>query len=186
MSARTPRLEVEGLQKRFGGLTAVKDVSFSVHAGEILGLIGPNGSGKSTVMKSILGVERPDAGSVRVDGREVAGWPPHRIARLGVGMVFQHSRPLYRQTVLENIMLGLLPDRLLDVLPRRRHRRAGARDRRARRTGRRARPAPRDAAVRGLAQNRDRQGDRPRSAGGADRRAVRGPDRARDRVVRRR
>jgi len=117
VSARAPKLEVEGLQKRFGGLTAVRDVSFSIQAGEILGLIGPNGSGKSTVMKSILGVERPDAGSVRVDGQEVAGWPPHRIARLGVGMVFQHSRPLYRQTVIENIILGLLPDRLLDVLP---------------------------------------------------------------------
>jgi branched-chain amino acid transport system ATP-binding protein len=118
MSAATAKLGVSGLQKRFGGLTAVRDVSFSVHAGEILGLIGPNGSGKSTVMKSILGVERPDAGSVRVDGREVAGWPPHRIAQLGVGMVFQHSRPLHRQTVLENILLGLLPDRLLDLLPR--------------------------------------------------------------------
>jgi branched-chain amino acid transport system ATP-binding protein len=117
MTAGAARLEVNGLQKRFGGLTAVKDISFSVHAGEILGLIGPNGSGKSTVMKSILGVERPDAGSVRIDNREVAGWPPHRIARLGVGMVFQHSRPLHRQTVLENILLGLLPDRLLDLLP---------------------------------------------------------------------
>jgi branched-chain amino acid transport system ATP-binding protein len=117
MSARAPKLEVEGLRKRFGGLTAVRDVSFSIQAGEILGLIGPNGSGKSTVMKSILGVERPDAGSVRVDGREVAGWPPHRIARLGVGMVFQHSRPLYRQTVIENIILGLLPDRLMHLLP---------------------------------------------------------------------
>jgi branched-chain amino acid transport system ATP-binding protein len=118
MSAPAAKLEVSGLEKRFGGLTAVRDVSFSVHAGEILGLIGPNGSGKSTVMKSILGVERPDAGSVRIDRREVAGWPPHRIARLGVGMVFQHSRPLHRQTVLENILLGLLPDRLLDLLPR--------------------------------------------------------------------
>jgi branched-chain amino acid transport system ATP-binding protein len=118
MSALEAKLEVSNLQKRFGGLTAVKDVSFSVHAGEILGLIGPNGSGKSTVMKSILGVERPDSGSVRVDGREVAGWPPHRIARLGVGMVFQHSRPLHRQTVLENILLGLLPDQLLDLFPR--------------------------------------------------------------------
>jgi branched-chain amino acid transport system ATP-binding protein len=117
LSERAPKLVVEGLQKRFGGLTAVRDVSFSIRPGEILGLIGPNGSGKSTVMKSILGVERPDAGSVKVDGREVAGWPPHRIARLGVGMVFQHSRPLYRQTVLENIVLGLLPDRLMDVLP---------------------------------------------------------------------
>ncbi|MFZ0208798.1 MAG: ATP-binding cassette domain-containing protein, partial [Roseiarcus sp.] len=116
MSAHA-RLEVEGLHKRFGGLTAVKDVGFCVKAGEILGLIGPNGSGKSTVMKSILGVERPDGGSVRIDGVEVAGWPPHRIARLGVGMVFQHSRPLHRQTVLENIILGLLPDKLLDFFP---------------------------------------------------------------------
>ncbi len=80
-------------------------------------MIGPNGSGKSTVMKSILGVERPDGGSVRINGVEVAGWPPHKIARLGVGMVFQHSRPLHRQTVLENIILGLLPDKLLDFFP---------------------------------------------------------------------
>jgi branched-chain amino acid transport system ATP-binding protein len=112
-----PLLEVRGLVKRFGGLTAVKDIGFSIQPGEILGLIGPNGSGKSTVMKSILGVERPDGGSVKVNGTEVAGWPPHRIARLGVGMVFQHSRPLHRQTVLENIILGLLPDRLLALLP---------------------------------------------------------------------
>ena len=117
MNAATARLEVEGLSKRFGGLAAVKDVCFSIAAGEILGLIGPNGSGKSTVMKSILGVERPDAGSVRIDGLEVAGWPPHRVARLGVGMVFQHSRPLHRQTVLENIVFSLLPDRLMGLLP---------------------------------------------------------------------
>ncbi|HEY4924439.1 MAG TPA: ATP-binding cassette domain-containing protein, partial [Roseiarcus sp.] len=111
------QLEVAGLVKRFGGLVAVKDISFSVKAGEILGLIGPNGSGKSTVMKSIIGIERPDGGSVRINGVEVAGWPPHRIARLGVGMVFQHSRPLHRQTVLENIILGLLPDRLMQIVP---------------------------------------------------------------------
>jgi branched-chain amino acid transport system ATP-binding protein len=117
MSAPAAHLEVNGLTKRFGGLTAVRNISFSVKGGEILGLIGPNGSGKSTVMKSILGVERPDGGSVRVNDVEVAGWPPHRIARLGVGMVFQHSRPLHRQTVLENILLGLLPDRLLNFLP---------------------------------------------------------------------
>ncbi|HEX5957279.1 MAG TPA: ATP-binding cassette domain-containing protein, partial [Hyphomicrobiaceae bacterium] len=87
-------------------------MSFNVRAGEILGLIGPNGSGKSTVMKLIMGIERPDTGSVRIDGVEVAGLPSHRIARMGVGMVFQHSRPLHRQTVLENIKLALLPDKL--------------------------------------------------------------------------
>ncbi len=108
-----PLLDVAGLTKRFGGLVAVKDVSLQIRPGEIVGLIGPNGSGKSTVMKLIMGIERPDSGSVRVNGTDVAGWPTHRIARAGVGIVFQHSRPLHRQTVLENIMLALLPDSLL-------------------------------------------------------------------------
>jgi branched-chain amino acid transport system ATP-binding protein len=105
-------LEIKSLTKRFGGLVAVKEMSFAVQAGKILGLIGPNGSGKSTVMKLIMGIERPDAGSVRIGGVEVAGLPSHKIARLGVGIVFQHSRPLHRQTVLENIKLALLPDKL--------------------------------------------------------------------------
>ena len=105
-------LEVSGLTKRFGGLLAVKDMALNVQAGKILGLIGPNGSGKSTVMKLIMGIERPNAGSVRINGVEVAGWPSHKIARMGAGIVFQHSRPLHRQTVLENIKLALLPDKL--------------------------------------------------------------------------
>ena len=108
-----PLLEVSGLHKRFGGLIAVKEIGFAIAPGEILGLIGPNGSGKSTVMKLIMGIEKPNAGSVRVAGQQVAGWPTHRIARAGVGIVFQHSRPLHRQTVLENIKLALLPDSLL-------------------------------------------------------------------------
>jgi ABC-type branched-subunit amino acid transport system ATPase component len=110
-----PLLDVRHIRKRFGGLIAVKDISLQVRPGEILGLIGPNGSGKSTVMKLILGIERPDAGQVLLEGTDVAGWAPHRIARAGVGMVFQHSRPLHRQTVLENIKLGLLPDSLLHL-----------------------------------------------------------------------
>jgi branched-chain amino acid transport system ATP-binding protein len=108
-------LEVSGLYKRFGGLVAVRDIGFSIESGEILGLIGPNGSGKSTVMKLIMGIERPNAGSVRLDGREIAGSPTHRIARAGVGIVFQHSRPLPRQTVLEHIKLALLPDSLVKL-----------------------------------------------------------------------
>ncbi len=105
-------LQVSRLTKRFGGLVAVKDISLNVSGGEILGLIGPNGSGKSTVMKLIMGIERPNAGSVRIAGQEVAGLPSYKIARMGVGIVFQHSRPLHRQTVLENIKLALLPDKL--------------------------------------------------------------------------
>jgi branched-chain amino acid transport system ATP-binding protein len=109
-------LEVSDLTKRFGGLIAVKEMSLSVAAGKILGLIGPNGSGKSTVMKLIMGIERPDGGSVRINGVEVCGWPSHRIARMGAGIVFQHSRPLHRQTVLENIKLALLPDKLTRLI----------------------------------------------------------------------
>jgi branched-chain amino acid transport system ATP-binding protein len=109
----TALLDVKGLTKRFGGLVAVKDISFAINPGEILGLIGPNGSGKSTVMKCIMGIERPNAGEVIIDGTNVAGWPTHRIARHGVGLVFQHSHPLHRQTILEHIKLALLPDNLL-------------------------------------------------------------------------
>jgi len=108
----TPLLEVSGLTKRFGGLVAVRDIGFNIRPGEILGLIGPNGSGKSTVMRLVMGIEKPNAGSVKLAGTEIAGWPTHRIARSGVGIVFQHSRPLRRQTVLENIKLALLPDSL--------------------------------------------------------------------------
>ena len=115
VATQAPLLDIHGLTKRFGGLVAAKDISFQIQPGEILGLIGPNGSGKSTVMQLIMGLHRPNAGAVRVAGVDVAGWPPHRIARQGVGIVFQHSRPLHRQTVLENILLGLLPDSLFKL-----------------------------------------------------------------------
>ncbi|MDW4726372.1 ATP-binding cassette domain-containing protein, partial [Escherichia coli] len=77
----TATLTVRGLTKRFGGLTAVKNLSFELHPGEILGLIGPNGSGKSTAMKSVMGIERPTAGEVLFEGENVAGLPAHKIAR---------------------------------------------------------------------------------------------------------
>src|SRR6476646_8292730 len=116
-ASNTPVLEVRGLTKRFGGLTAVKNLSLELRAGEIFGLIGPNGSGKSTAMKAIMGIERPTAGDVIFQGENVAGLPAHKIARKGFGMVFQHSRPLNRQTVLENIMVALLPDSLFMLFP---------------------------------------------------------------------
>ena len=113
----TPVLTVRGLTKRFGGLTAVRNLAFELRPGEILGLIGPNGSGKSTAMKSVMGIEPPNAGDVIFEGENVAGLPAHRIARKGFGMVFQHSRPLNRQTVLENILVALLPDSLFMLFP---------------------------------------------------------------------
>ena len=107
------RLQIRGLAKRFGGVVAVKNMSFDLAAGEIVGLIGPNGSGKSTVMSLVMGLARANAGTIALDGVDVAGWPAHRIARAGISIVFQHSRPLQRQTVLENIKLALLPDLLV-------------------------------------------------------------------------
>ena len=110
------RLQVSGLGKRFGGVVAVKNMSFDLRAGEITGLIGPNGSGKSTVMSLIMGLIRANAGAIKLDGVDIAGWPAHRIARSGVSIVFQHSRPLQRQTVLENVKLALLPDSLVRLV----------------------------------------------------------------------
>jgi ABC-type branched-subunit amino acid transport system ATPase component len=107
------RLQVENLSKRYGGLVAVKNVTLQVRAGEIVGLIGPNGSGKSTLMKLVMGIEPCSGGTVSLEGTDITRWPSHRVARAGVGIVFQHSRPLHRQTVLENIKLALLPDSLL-------------------------------------------------------------------------
>ena len=104
-----PLLHVSGVGKRFGGFVALDGINLEVAPGERLGLIGPNGSGKSTAMKSVMGIERPTAGEVLFEGENVAGLPAHKIARKGFGMVFQHSRPLNRQTVLENIMVALLP-----------------------------------------------------------------------------
>ena len=108
-------LEVEGLSKRFGGVQAVKDLSFTVNKGQVLGLIGPNGSGKSTTLSLMMGVVRPDHGSVHLNGRDIAGWRTHKIAKNGMAMVFQHSRPLRRQTVLENIQLALLRDSVFQL-----------------------------------------------------------------------
>lgn len=108
-------LEARHLTKRFGGLTAVDNVDFEVDKGEILGLIGPNGSGKSTTMSLIMGLHQPDGGSIHLNGVDIAGWTPNRIAGVGVSMVFQHSRPLQQQTVLQNVLLACLPNRVMNM-----------------------------------------------------------------------
>ena len=94
-----PLLTVQNLRKRFGGLWAVDGVSFELHAGEILGLIGPNGSGKTTLLNTINGVHAPDAGSIRLDDRSVAGLSPPRLAALGVMRTFQAARVFETLTV---------------------------------------------------------------------------------------
>ena len=99
-------LVVEGLVKRFGGFTAVSNVSFKVDQGEILGLIGPNGSGKSTIFNMLSGTFAPTAGSIRFQGREIAGMPPHRIIHQGVGRTFRIPRPFRRLSIFENVVLA--------------------------------------------------------------------------------
>jgi branched-chain amino acid transport system ATP-binding protein len=99
-------LSVRGLRKAFGGLVAVRDLSFEVPEGTIMGLIGPNGSGKTTALNLITAELRPDAGSIRFDGQEMVGLPPFRICRARIARTFQLVRILPGMTTRENVMLG--------------------------------------------------------------------------------
>ena len=102
-----PLLELAGVRKAFGGLVAVDDLGFVVEPGAIFGLIGPNGSGKTTALNLITGALKPDGGSIRLRGRDIAGLAPQRIARLGVARTFQLVRVLGGMTVAENVIAGI-------------------------------------------------------------------------------
>jgi ABC-type branched-subunit amino acid transport system ATPase component len=99
-------LELRNVSKRFGGLRAVKDVSFDLNPGEILFIIGPNGAGKTTVFNLVSGFLHPDEGSIHFCGKNISRMEPHQTSRLGVGRTFQIVKPLHNLTVLENVMLG--------------------------------------------------------------------------------
>jgi branched-chain amino acid transport system ATP-binding protein len=101
-------LEVADLAKSFGGVAAVRGVSFAVGSGELLALIGPNGAGKSTCFNMLNGQLRPDAGTVRLHGRDITGLAPRRIWRLGVGRTFQITATFGSMTVRENVQMALL------------------------------------------------------------------------------
>ena len=106
MSRAEPLLEVRGVGKTFGGLTALADVSLEIVAGDIFGLIGPNGAGKTTLFNVVTGVYAPDSGSVVFGGREVSGLKPHAIAHAGIARTFQNIRLFANMTALENVMVG--------------------------------------------------------------------------------
>ncbi len=99
-------LELDHVTKSFGGLTAVKELSFEVKEGGIIGLIGPNGAGKTTAFNVISGVYKPDAGVIRFAGQNVTGKKSHVMSRIGVARTFQTVRPFPRMTVLENLAVG--------------------------------------------------------------------------------
>jgi len=101
-------LDCRALYKAFGGVVAVKNLSFTVNEGEILGLIGPNGSGKTTVLNLISGVLRPDAGEIIFKGKNIVGSKPHKICQLGIARTYQNVRPFLSHTVLQNVMVGSL------------------------------------------------------------------------------
>ncbi|HJU48342.1 MAG TPA: ABC transporter ATP-binding protein [Gaiellaceae bacterium] len=100
------RLEARGLKVHFGGVHAVDGVDLLLAKGEILGLIGPNGAGKTTLVNALTGFQKPTAGSVLVNGQDVTGLSPHRLARKGLARTFQSVRLFPGLTVLENVELG--------------------------------------------------------------------------------
>ena len=101
-----PLLQVRGLKKRFGGLTAVAEVDFDLAGGEILGVIGPNGAGKTTMFNLIAGSLAADEGSIELDGLPILGLPPHQIAARGVIRTFQHNQPFGSLSLLDNVLVG--------------------------------------------------------------------------------
>ena len=100
-------LRVEGLTKIFGGLTALRDVSFSVAAGEITAIIGPNGAGKTTLFNIVTGIYSPSSGKVFYEGKDITGFPPEKLAVLRMVRTFQGIELFGQMTVLENVMVGL-------------------------------------------------------------------------------
>jgi branched-chain amino acid transport system ATP-binding protein len=103
-----PLLTLEGVTKRFGGLTAVREVSLQVRAGDLLGIIGPNGAGKTTLFHVISGYYAPEEGRVTFDGRDVTGLPAHTISQRGLTRTFQIVKPFGNLSVEDNVMIGAL------------------------------------------------------------------------------
>jgi branched-chain amino acid transport system ATP-binding protein len=102
----TPILSLTGIHKHFGGVLAVKDMSFDVRTGEAFGLMGPNGAGKSTLINIIAGAYKPDSGTIKFKGHKIVGLAPHRICHLGIGRTYQIAKPFVNLTVMQNIVVA--------------------------------------------------------------------------------
>ncbi|MBI5275855.1 MAG: ABC transporter ATP-binding protein [Burkholderiales bacterium] len=99
-------LEVSGLSKSFGGVKAIDGVDMVFRSGHVHSVIGPNGAGKTSLINMLSGVYRPDAGSIRMEGKELSGLPAHRFAAAGIGRTFQNLQVFFNMTALENVMTG--------------------------------------------------------------------------------
>lgn len=102
-----PLLEVKKVRKAFGGVQAVQDISFTLHRGEILGVIGPNGSGKTTLVNLTTGFVRPNSGTITFKGRNITGLQPYKIANLGLTRTFQIMRPYHSLSAFKNLIVPL-------------------------------------------------------------------------------
>jgi len=100
-------LAVNGMTKSFGGVYALTDVSFNVEQGETFGIIGPNGSGKTTLINCITGFSKPNKGTVYFKEKDITGWPPHKIAHIGISRTFQIMRPYYSLPAFKNLIIPL-------------------------------------------------------------------------------
>ena len=101
-----PLLSVAGICKHFGGVAAIRDISFDVQAGEVLGMMGPNGAGKSTLLNLISGEHKPDSGTVNLKGHSIIGLSTHRICHLGIARTYQIPQPFVNLTALQNITVA--------------------------------------------------------------------------------
>lgn len=111
-----PQLEINNLCKSFGGLVATNGISFSIAAGESVGIIGPNGAGKTTIFNLLTNEIRPDSGTIKLNGRNIGSKSTHQRVRMGLVRTYQIPRPFSGLTLRDNIRISMLPDNLWDML----------------------------------------------------------------------
>ena len=112
----SPLLKISGLYKNFGGVQAIDDLNFEVAEGELLGMIGPNGSGKTTAVNLITGFVKPTEGEVRYRGKNITGWAPYKIVRLGIARTFQMVKPFYQLPAYKNMIIPLYSPRVKQLI----------------------------------------------------------------------
>jgi ABC-type branched-subunit amino acid transport system ATPase component len=112
----SPLLEVAELRKNFGGVQAIDNLNFEIVEGELLGLIGPNGSGKTTAVNLISGFVKPTEGNISYRGKDITGWPPYKIVRLGIARTFQMVKPFYQLPAYKNMIIPLYSPRVKKIV----------------------------------------------------------------------